>query len=84
LRVPLSSVDQHSQMIGERAAKILLHLIESKGRPQAKSIILKPSLVVRSSTQRRPQPTGKDLPSQAQANSRNRAVAPKRGERKKT
>jgi LacI family transcriptional regulator len=83
LRVPLSSVDQHSQMIGERAAKILLDLIESKGRPQARSIILKPSLVVRSSTLRRPQVMARDHPSQLQANSKNRAAAPRRGERKK-
>jgi LacI family transcriptional regulator len=83
LRVPLSSVDQHSQSIGESAAKILLHLIESKSRPQARSIILNPSLVIRSSTLRKPPLMGSDLPSELPANSRNRAVAPRRGARKR-
>jgi LacI family transcriptional regulator len=84
LRAPLSSVDQHSQMIGERAAKILLQTIESKVRPHARSVILAPSLVVRSSTLRRPQAMGSDIPPQLKANSRKRVVAPKRGDRKKT
>jgi LacI family transcriptional regulator len=55
LRVPLSSMDQHSRMIGERAANILLDLLESKMRPQPKSVILNPTLVVRSSTMKKPQ-----------------------------
>ena len=84
LRVPLSSVDQHSQMIGECAAKILLNMIESKVRPHAKSVILDPSLVVRASTLRRPQPVGSDIPSQLKADSSKRVVAPRRGDRKKT
>lgn len=54
LRVPLSSVDQHSSMIGERTGGILLRFIESKVRPQTMSVILDPSLVVRSSTMRIP------------------------------
>jgi LacI family transcriptional regulator len=82
LRVPLSSVDQHSQMIGERAAKILLDRIESKVRPQARSAILDPSLVVRSSTMRLP--PGSDIPSQSNANSRKRVKPPRAGGRKKT
>jgi LacI family transcriptional regulator len=53
LRVPLSSVDQHSSEIGQRAADILLSLIESKQMPQARRFILEPSLVVRASTQRK-------------------------------
>lgn len=52
LRVPLSSIDQHSSEIGQRAADILLHLIESKQMPRARSCILEPALVVRSSTMR--------------------------------
>jgi LacI family transcriptional regulator len=83
LRAPLSSVDQHSQVIGERAAKILLQLIESKVRPHARSVILDPSLVVRSSTLRRPQAMGSDIPSQVKPNSRKRMAAPKRVHRKK-
>jgi LacI family transcriptional regulator len=84
LRVPLSSVDQRSQMIGESAAKILLSGIESKVRPQARRVILDPSLVVRSSTLRRPQLVSNDIPSQLKTNSRNLAAPSKRGERKKT
>jgi LacI family transcriptional regulator len=53
LRVPLSSIDQQSQMIGQRAAELVLSLIESKQVPRAQTIILEPTLVVRSSTQRK-------------------------------
>jgi LacI family transcriptional regulator len=53
LRVPLSSIDQHSQMIGQHAAELVLSLLESKQRPRARTIILEPTLVVRSSTQRK-------------------------------
>lgn len=53
LRVPLTSIDQHSAAIGERTAQILLQLIESKTPPQPSSVILSPSLVVRASTERR-------------------------------
>jgi LacI family transcriptional regulator len=53
LRVPLSSIDQHSQMIGQRAAELVLNLIESKQTPRARTIILEPSLVARSSTRRK-------------------------------
>jgi len=52
LRVPLSSIDQNSQMIGEHAANILLKLIESKTRPQPVRIILDPRLVVRASSKK--------------------------------
>jgi LacI family transcriptional regulator len=83
LRVPLSSVDQHSQIIGERAAKILLNMIESKTRPDARCVILDPSLVVRSSTLRTPQPGGTGIPPQLKAKSGKRVVAPKKGNRKK-
>ncbi len=52
LRVPLSSIDQHSQQIGQRAGKLVLSLIESKQRPAPKSYVLSPALVVRASSQR--------------------------------
>jgi LacI family transcriptional regulator len=52
LRVPLSTVDQHSQKIGEHAGNILLRLIESKIRPGSTSIILDPALLVRASTKK--------------------------------
>jgi LacI family transcriptional regulator len=50
LRVPLSSVDQKSAAIGERAAKLALSLVESKTPAQPKTILLEPKLVVRAST----------------------------------
>jgi hypothetical protein len=56
LQVPLSSIDQHSQMIGQRAAELVLSLIESKPMPRTRTIILEPTLVVRSSTQRKWRP----------------------------
>jgi len=52
LRIPLSSIDQHSLMIGQRAAELVLNLIESKQPPRSRTIILEPSLVVRASTRR--------------------------------
>ena len=54
LRVPLSSIDQQSASIGERAAKLALSLIEAKAASRPKSVILEPKLVVRASTQRKP------------------------------
>jgi LacI family transcriptional regulator len=53
LRVALSSIDQQSQMIGQRAAELVLNLIEAKQIPRARTIILEPTLVARSSTQRK-------------------------------
>lgn len=50
LRVPLTSVDQGSQAIGERAARLALALIESKTPMKPKSILVEPKLVVRQST----------------------------------
>ena len=52
LRVPLSSIDQKSQQIGERTAEILLAILGSKVRPQPRSVILEPSLVARASSLR--------------------------------
>lgn len=53
LRVPLSSIDQHSSAIGERTAQILLRWMETKTPPQPMSVILDPSLVVRASSLRK-------------------------------
>ena len=53
LRVPLSSIDQQSKVIGRRTAELVLNLIEAKQPPRAQTIILEPALVVRSSTQRK-------------------------------
>ncbi len=53
LRVPLSSVDQNSQGIGERTAEVLLGILGAKIRPQPRSIILEPSLAIRASSMRK-------------------------------
>lgn len=53
LRVPLSSIDQHSRRIGEEAARIALTILNSKIPPKHETVILQPELVVRASTLRR-------------------------------
>ena len=51
LRIPLTSVDQQSESIGERAAKLALSLLEQRpGR--TKQILLEPQLIERASTRR--------------------------------
>jgi LacI family transcriptional regulator len=52
LRVPLSSIDQHSDSIGERAGKLALSLVESKTAVRPKTVLLDPGLVVRASSAR--------------------------------
>lgn len=53
LRVPLTSVDQQSRLIGERAAKLALSLVEAKGAPtRPRTVLLEPKLVARESTAR--------------------------------
>jgi LacI family transcriptional regulator len=60
LRVPLTSVDQQSFAIGERAATLAIAMIdsESAGGPKLKpkSILLQPKLVIRESTYRKVRP----------------------------
>jgi LacI family transcriptional regulator len=52
MRVPLTSVDQQTSKIGERAANLALSLLGQRpARP--KQILLKPNLIERASTQRR-------------------------------
>lgn len=53
LRIPLSSIDQQTEQIGERAAKLALSLLESKSQPRTKTVIVQPELVARASTARR-------------------------------
>ena len=49
MRVPLTSIDQHSAEIGERAAKLALGLLDHRpNRP--KQVVLTPDLVQRAST----------------------------------
>ncbi|MGA7522105.1 MAG: LacI family DNA-binding transcriptional regulator [Acidobacteriaceae bacterium] len=50
LRVPLSSIDHQSRVLGERAGAILLNIFSAKARPQPVSVILNPALVVRASS----------------------------------
>jgi LacI family transcriptional regulator len=49
LRVPLSTIDQNSNTIGEHAADILLKAVGAK-RKRARSVIVEPRLMVREST----------------------------------
>ena len=53
LRVPLSSVDQQTEQIGERAGRLTLSLLESKTPTRNRTIILQPQLVNLATTDRR-------------------------------
>jgi LacI family transcriptional regulator len=52
LRVPLSSIDQSSALIGSRAGELALKLIEAKTPSKPESILMEPRLVARASTMR--------------------------------
>jgi LacI family transcriptional regulator len=52
LRVPLSSLDQPSEMIGRRAAHLALRLVEADDHLRPMAILLEPELVARSSTRK--------------------------------
>jgi LacI family transcriptional regulator len=67
LRVPLSSIDQHSRRIGEEAARIALAILNSKMPPKPQTVVLQPELIVRRSTQRR---AAKPVPSKAKGRNR--------------
>ncbi len=58
LRVPLSSIDQHSRKIREEAAPIALRILNSKAPPRPATLVMQPALIVRESTQQR---RGKDV-----------------------
>jgi len=60
LRVPLSSIDQSSQLIGEGAATMALALAKSHKAAKSKSIVILPELIVRRSSQRVPPPLSKN------------------------
>ena len=53
LRVPLSSIDQQSALMGKSAGELLLKMVKAKTLPTPRTIILPPALVSRSSTQRK-------------------------------
>lgn len=50
LRIPLSTVDQCSEMIGQRAALLAINLIEAKTSSTTKTVFLAPKVIVREST----------------------------------
>jgi LacI family transcriptional regulator len=52
LRVPLTSVDQQSDAIGDRTARLALALLDSASPGRPKTVLLEPKLVVRASTLR--------------------------------
>jgi LacI family transcriptional regulator len=53
----ITTIDQQCEDIGDRAGKLALRLIESKTTPKLQTILLKPSLVVRESSSKRPLPS---------------------------
>ena len=53
LRVPLSSIVQHSRRIGEEAARLAITILNSKAPRKPETVVLRPELIVRKSTQRR-------------------------------
>ncbi|KAA6456629.1 LacI family transcriptional regulator [Acidobacteria bacterium AB60] len=73
LRVPLSSIDQNSQGIGERTAAILLSILGAKIRPQPRSLILDPSLIVRASSLRRSAAASRQSRTQTASSRRSKA-----------
>jgi LacI family transcriptional regulator len=52
LRVPLSSINQHSRRIGEETARLVLNILKSKVAPRPETVVLQPELVTRTSTAR--------------------------------
>jgi len=53
LKVPLSTVDQSSGVIGETAAQLLSEIMEAKTPVDPKKIFIPPRLIVRESSQRK-------------------------------
>src|ERR1017187_2322261 len=57
LRVPLTTIDQQSETIGDRAGKLALRLIESKSATRLQTILLELRLIVRASSSKTPPPS---------------------------
>jgi LacI family transcriptional regulator len=53
LRVPLSTIDQSSSLIGETAAELLVECMEAKAPRDPKHLLIPPRLIVRESSRRR-------------------------------
>jgi DNA-binding LacI/PurR family transcriptional regulator len=49
-KVPLSSVNQESEIMGERAAQMVLDLVGHDGKCEPREVRLRPTLVERAST----------------------------------
>jgi LacI family transcriptional regulator len=52
LRVPLSTIDQSSSELGEKAADLLAECMDAKTPPPPSRILIQPRLVARDSTRR--------------------------------
>jgi len=52
LRIPISTIDQQTEETGERTARLVLSLLESKAAQKPRSMMIEPKLIVRASTQR--------------------------------
>jgi LacI family transcriptional regulator len=52
LRVPLSSIDQDSEGLGEQAAMLALEIARTKGPLRPKTVLMSPTVVARESTRR--------------------------------
>jgi LacI family transcriptional regulator len=50
LRVPLSSVNQESENMGEHAAQLVLEMVGPEAKQEAREIRMRPTLVARTST----------------------------------
>ena len=53
LKIPLTSVDQQTAQIGQKAGKLALQLIEAGEPVPPQRILLEPKLILRQSTQRK-------------------------------
>jgi len=53
LRVPLSTIDQSSSLIGETAADLLIECMEAKTPRQPKHLLIPPRLIMRESSRRK-------------------------------
>jgi LacI family transcriptional regulator len=64
LKVPLTSVDQQSVGLGQKAAKLALQILDVPDPLPPRNILLEPKLVIRESTMRKPakkpQPAGRN------------------------
>jgi LacI family transcriptional regulator len=52
LRLPLSTIDQDTQKLGEKTAKLLLSILKKSDRKKRQRIVLEPQLIVRATSGR--------------------------------